>query len=115
MPVQNNQPKRSVVAVAGDASATTEAPTPFHELGNRLNVFATAILGLVVDLLFVALWIVIHQLAEYFYHWLGELPGMDGVLALTVKYLLTGSTLIVVGAYVVRDVHLAIRRIWGSS
>lgn len=49
------------------------------------------------------------------YAWLGDLPGMEGVVVLILKMLLTWSTFVAVLAYVVHDLYLSVRRIWGTS
>ncbi len=75
----------------------------------RLSVFA---LGLAIDLMFLGVWLVLQQSAHWLFDRIGELPGVVTIFRIVLELLFDGATLAVVGAYVVRDVVLTVKKIW---
>ncbi|WP_158761683.1 hypothetical protein [Streptomyces sp. NRRL S-146] len=86
-----------------------------QDLSKRLGVLGFALLCVIVDFLFVLAWVWIHHMAEALFHWIGDLPGMEGVVVNILKWLFTVATLSVLVAYVVRDVVGSAVRIWKSA
>ena len=103
-------------AGSSDAISASDGSTDeWKALWRRLITFGIVLLGIALDATFIAAWIGLHQMAQGVYTRLGELPGMEKVVAEILKQLLTWSTLILVVAYVVYDVYRGVRRIWSSS
>jgi hypothetical protein len=83
-------------------------------LGARLKVFGMALLATVIDLLFVAGWILLHELADiWLFSRLGRLPGVEFYVVTAFEYLMAGSTGLLVSVYIIRDLMTSVRRIWG--
>ncbi|MFD9332955.1 hypothetical protein ACFWBF_00810 [Streptomyces sp. NPDC060028] len=88
---------------------------PVKDLGTRLRVFGFSLLCVAVDFLFVFAWVWMHHQAESLFHWIGELPGLEGAVADGLKWLFTISTLAVLVAYVIRDVTGQAVQVWKAG
>lgn len=83
-----------------------------ESIPSRFIAFVSALLSAILDMLFLAAWVVIHQGAEILFHVIGSLPGMEGWIVVGFKYVFYASTLLLVLTFVVRDLLTSIRRIW---
>jgi hypothetical protein len=99
---------------ADDAGAAASQDSDLAALRARLTVFGTAALATVIDLVFLAVWIWLHQVAGALFGWIGALSGMDGVVLGVLENLFTWSTLLTVVLYVLHDLWVSARRIWGA-
>ncbi len=84
----------------------------FRALGNRLTVLGVALLSILIDLAFVGLWLGMQHLARAAFDLLSPHSSLEELVYGTVEVISIGSTLVVVAAYVLRDLVLSVRRIW---
>jgi len=82
---------------------------------DKAKAFGAMAFGVLVDLAFLIVWVLLQQSAHWIIRFLGELPGMRRVFLAGMEYLFDGATLALVAAYVLRDVWLSIQRIWRSK
>ncbi|MBT2487743.1 hypothetical protein J7E96_04180 [Streptomyces sp. ISL-96] len=89
--------------------------SPRADLQKRLSFFGFALMCVVIDFIFILAWVWVHQLAEAGFEWIGDLPGMEGVVVKVLKWIFTIATLVVLVAYVIRDVVGLALRIWKTA
>ncbi len=92
--------------------------TAHHEwraLVNRLRFLSIVLLSVAVDLVFVALWLFVHHIAGYALRWLGGLEFVDELPLHVFRWVSSGSTLIVILVYVVRDLTRSVRQMWSRG
>ncbi|WP_433452522.1 hypothetical protein ACQPXS_30815 [Streptomyces sp. CA-142005] len=67
---------------------------------------------MIIDFSFILAWVWVHQTAEGGFKWLGSLPGLEGVIVDTLKWLFTAGTLVLLVTYVVKDFVCLVGEIW---
>jgi hypothetical protein len=91
-----------------------EAQREVRKLGARILVFLLLLLGCAIDLAFIGGWLVMHQLADQCFELLGSMARVTRVERQIMEYMFDGVTLALVGAYILRDLYVSVRRIWRS-
>ena len=81
-------------------------------LGARLALFGITTFSIIVDLVFVGLWITLHVQAHHIFKKLGDLEGIGSTTAAILEISFTGATLAIVLSYVAHDVLISVARHW---
>ena len=97
------------------AAQASTAMDALREQLDKAKAFGVMAIGVLVDLAFLIIWVLLHQAAHWAIHLLGDLPGMRQVFLTAMEYLFDVATLALVAAYVLRDVWRSIQRIWRSK
>jgi hypothetical protein len=84
----------------------------FRALRDRLTVLGVALLSILIDLAFLVVWLAVLQLARAMFDQLSGHSRSAAIVYQILEVVSIGSTLVVVVAYVVRDVMLSVQRIW---
>jgi hypothetical protein len=91
---------------------TRSVPEEWHALRFRLGMLMVFLASAAIDLIFLALWIVVHQLVDGWVNKLGELQTLDAFTVNVIRVFFTISTLTVIGSYTIWDLIHTVRRIW---
>lgn len=75
-------------------------------------MYGAILLSILIDLLFLLLWVGIHDASRAAFDWLERPHGLDGLTLTVVEILFNIATLGVIGAYVAWDLIQSVRRIW---
>jgi hypothetical protein len=95
---------------------TEDSPaTEWRALRHRLSMFGVFLASVIIDLAFVALWVLIHRLVGIGLERLGELEGFDRLVLAVIRVIFDVSTLSVIGAYTIWDLFQSVRRIWAMK
>jgi hypothetical protein len=105
------EPPDQVMEEGGMEGASEE----WHALGTRLQMLAVFLASAAIDLLFLALWVVVHRVVDLGIDRLGELEALDAFTLNVIRVFFTVSTLTVIGSYTVWDLLNTIRRIWSMT
>jgi hypothetical protein len=84
------------------------------DLGGRLWSFGLLLTGIVVDLSFMGVWLILHHLASDIFDHVGPASRISHMEKQIMEILFDAATLAILVAYVVRDLYLSVRRIWRS-
>ena len=87
----------------------------WQALGSRANMFLVLFAGILIDLLFVLLWIITLHLFSVAVHLVGEVENTDAWKPRTAEAVFAISTLAVLIAFIVKDVLESIKRIWSAN
>lgn len=84
----------------------------YRALLDRIKTFGVVILSIMIDLFFLAIWILLHKGFSILIHYLlPQEAGLDSMAATVLKYVFTIFTLGIVLIYVCADFWSAARRI----
>jgi hypothetical protein len=115
-------PEPSVEAIAQStpddytAAIARSAQDDYAALLDRLKTFAIVFLSVVIDLLFLGVWVLIHYWFGILMHYLvSPTVGLNLIAATALEYIFTISTLAIVVLYVVADFVGSARRIWKKA
>lgn len=100
----------------GRGTVTESTRDDYEALLDRLKTFGIVVLSVLIDLLFVGIWVVVHQGFDMLMHYLSS-PGvgLNAVAARVLEYTFTASTLAIVVIYVIADFVSSVRRIWKKA
>ncbi len=93
-----------------------DAPSSeLQELTERARIFSGFLATAAMDLLFLAGWVLLHEGADLVFNELRELQWLERSFQTALTIVFNVSTLIVVVAYIAKDVRDTVVRIWGRK
>lgn len=94
------------------SSVAQGARDDYVALLDRIKTFGVVVLAIMIDLLFVGVWVLMHQWFDILMRYLSSPSvGLNLIAAIVLDYIFTASTLAIVAVYVVADFISSVRRI----
>lgn len=85
----------------------------YRDLLDRIKILGIVVASIIIDLLFVGIWVALHQLFDIGINFLSSSEiGLNKFAATVLEYTFTVCTLTVVVVYVIADLIHSVRSVW---